>query len=149
MMRYFSRLAKGQEQRAREPERRNGGSPTATYDSVLDIGSKAMPGVTFAINRISFGRRMELARRVREISQRMGFLAAGSQLEEKIDANLLRHEIEGTYLRWGLIRIDGLTIDGEPATADRLLERGPEELTHEIVDAIKAQCGLSEDERKN
>jgi hypothetical protein len=40
-------------------------------------------------------------------------------------------------------------IDGEPATAARLLEKGPENLTREIVGAIKEQCGLSEPERKN
>jgi len=119
------------------------------YDSTLSIQSKAMPAVTFVINRISFGRRMELARRVREISQRAEYLTAGSQLQEKIEASLLRQEIEATYLRWALIRIDGLTIDGEPASTERLIEQGPEALTNEIVNAIKAQCGLSEDERKN
>ena len=145
-MRFLSRLAK----RLDGPEFSSAGNNSpATYDSVLIMQSKAMKGVAFAINRISFGRRMELARRVREIGQRVDFLEAGNQLQEKIEANLLRQEIEATYLRWGLIRIDGLIIDGEPATAERLLESGPEALTHEIVAAIKGQCGLSEDERKN
>ena len=31
------------------------------------------------------------------------------------------------YLAWGLVNIEGLTIDGEPATAERLIERGPDE----------------------
>jgi len=52
------------------------------------------------------------------------------------------------YLHWGLSSIDGLIIDGEPATAVGLLEKGPEELTREVVSAIKEQCGLSEPERK-
>jgi hypothetical protein len=120
-----------------------------SYDSVVRERSKTLPGVSFAINRISFGRRMELTRRVREISQKAEFLQAGTDLKDKIEANILAQEIEAMYLRWGLIGIDGLAIDGEPATLDKLLEKGPDELTREIVGAIKTQCGLSETERKN
>jgi hypothetical protein len=53
------------------------------------------------------------------------------------------------YLQWGLVRIEGLVIDGEAATAVQLLEKGPEDLASEVVGAIKEQCGLSETERKN
>jgi hypothetical protein len=42
-----------------------------------------------------------------------------------------------------------LMIDGEAATAAQLLEKGPEALAREVVNAIKEQCGLSEAERKN
>jgi hypothetical protein len=120
-----------------------------SYESVVMVRSKAMPAVTFVINRISFGRRMELSRRARELSRKAEFLEAGSKLEEKIEASILSQEIDAMYLAWGLVSIAGLTIDGEAATAERLLERGPDEVTREIVGAIKAQCGLSEAERKN
>ena len=119
------------------------------YESVISIESKAAPGVRFAIHRISFGRRMELSRRVREISRKAEFLEAGTELHEKIEASILAQEIDAMYLQWGLVSIEGLIIDGEPATAARLLEKGPEDLTREIVSAIKEQCGLSEPERKN
>ena len=148
-MKFLSRLAKGKRDEGRELRVQAFENGTATYDSILKIQSKTMPVVKFVINRVSFGRRMDLAKRVREISQRVEFLEAGNQLQEKIEANLLRQEIEVTYLRWALVRIDGLTIDGEPATAGVLIDRGPEDLTREIVTAIKAQCGLNEDERKN
>jgi hypothetical protein len=92
---------------------------------------------------------MELTRRIRELSRRAEFLGAGTELEEKIEASLLSQEIEATYLRWALVNIEGLAIDGEPATAEQLLEKGPEKLTQEIVSAIKGLCGLSEAERKN
>ena len=98
---------------------------------------------------MSFGRRMELSRQIREISGRAEFLAAGNQLQEKIEANILAQEIDAMYVNWGLVSIDGLTIDGEAATAAHLLEKGPEELMREIVNAIKEQCGLTEAERKN
>ncbi|ERR1017187_7263885 len=120
-----------------------------SYESVVMVRSKAMPAVTFVINRISFGRRMELSRRAREISRKAEFLEAGSQLQEKIEGSILAQEVDAMYLSWGLVSIAGLMIDGEAATAERLLERGPDELTKEIVGAIKEQCGLSEGERKN
>ena len=66
-----------------------------------------------------------------------------------IEASILAQEIDAMYLHWGLLSIEGLTIDGEPATAVGLLEKGPEELSREVVSAIKEQCGLSEPERKN
>jgi hypothetical protein len=119
------------------------------YESIISINSQATPGVRFAIHRISFGRRMELSRRVRELSRRAEFLEAGTETHEKIEANILAQEIDAMYLQWGLVRIERLVIDGEPATAERLLETGPEELVREVISAIKAQCGLSESERKN
>jgi hypothetical protein len=120
-----------------------------SYESALAIQSKVMPGVKFVINRISFGRRMELSRRVREITQKTEFLEAGSELGEKIEAGILAQEVDAMYLRWALVGVDGLEIDGEAATVEQLLDRGPEELAREIVIAIKEQCGLSEAERKN
>lgn len=122
---------------------------TLCYESVLSMNSKATPGVKFSIHRISFGRRMELSRRIREISQKAEFLQASTELHEKIEANILAQEIDAMYLEWGLVGIEGLIIDGEVATAEQLLEKGPEELTREVVTAIKSQCGLSEAERKN
>jgi hypothetical protein len=148
MMKFLSRLDSGDRVRADQQAKQNSRDGTA-YDSVVRLESKSMPGVMFEVNRISFGRRMELARRVREISQRVEFLEAGNEVREKIEANILNQEVETTYLRWGLVRIEGLTIDGEPATSDRLIEKGPEELAREIVKTIKDQCGLSEPERKN
>jgi len=124
-------------------------SGRVSYESALTVESKVMPGVNFVINRISFGRRMDLSRRVREITQRTEFLEAGSDLREKIEAGILAQEVDAMYLRWALVGVNGLEIDGQPATAEQLLDRGPEELTREIVVAIKEQCGLSEAERKN
>jgi hypothetical protein len=147
-MRFFSRLDRGKAVTANEAGTRDE-ERVATYQSVLSVPSKTFEGVTFAVKRISFGRRMELARRIRELSRRAEFLGAGTELEEKIEASLLSQEIEATYLRWALVNIEGLAIDGEPATAEQLLEKGPEELTQEIVSAIKGLCGLSEAERKN
>jgi hypothetical protein len=141
-MRFLSRLAN------RELNTLAAESPIA-YESVISTDSKTIPGVRFVIHRISFGRRMELSRRIREIGQKFEFLAAGNDVQEKFEAGILAQQIDAMYLHWGLAGVEGLTIDGEAATAAHLIEKGPEELAREIVSTIKAQCGLSESERKN
>jgi hypothetical protein len=138
MMKFLSRSVESCQTRA-----------PVSYESVITTQSAAMPGVAFVINRISFGRRMELSRLVREISKKAEFLEAGTDLQERIEAGVLAHEVDAMYLRWGLVSVEGLTIDGVPAASEHLIDKGPEELTQEIVAAIKAQCGLSENERKN
>jgi len=45
--------------------------------------------------------------------------------------------------------VDGLVIDGRKADPAALVERGPEELCREALAAIRAETGLSEEERKN
>jgi len=66
-----------------------------------------------------------------------------------VEAALLAGEIDRIYLRWGLRRVTGLEIDGEEVTAERLLEKGPEELVQEVLRAVRREAGLSEAERKN
>jgi len=48
-----------------------------------------------------------------------------------------------------LEEISGITIDGEPISLENLLDRGPDALAREIVEAIKGELFLDEDERKN
>jgi hypothetical protein len=66
-----------------------------------------------------------------------------------MEATLLKGEIERVYLEWGLDQIEGLEIDGEAATIESLVERGPLDLAEEILGRIKAECGLNQAERKN
>ncbi|MGA2598952.1 MAG: hypothetical protein ABSH09_18410 [Bryobacteraceae bacterium] len=124
-------------------------SRTVNYESTITITSCVLAGAAFTIQRISLGRRMQLARRVLELSRQMEFREAGAGVEDKIQANILSFEIDRLYLQWGLVTLGGLTIDGVDATAESLAEKGPEDLVREIVDAVKQQCGLSEGERKN
>jgi hypothetical protein len=98
---------------------------------------------------MSFGRRIELVKRVRDLVQRAEYFQAGSQPSEKLEGGLLAAEIDKVYLEWGLQSICGLEIDGSAATVDTLIAAGPELLCREIVSAIKAECGLTEEERKN
>ncbi|MBK9170641.1 MAG: hypothetical protein IPM24_24700 [Bryobacterales bacterium] len=119
-----------------------------TYESILQKASVVAPGVTLVIAKMSFARRLELATKIREIAARLEYLNAGDG-RERMEAAILTGEVERLYVQWGLKEIIGLLIDGEPATPDRLIDNGPEELFREALEAVKSECSLSEAERKN
>jgi hypothetical protein len=98
---------------------------------------------------MSFGRRVELMRRVRELARRTEFLAASEDSNDKMDASLLRVEIERVYVMWGVKAVSGLAVDGSVAGPELLAEAGPEGLFREALAAVRRETGLSEEERKN
>ena len=72
--------------------------------------------------RISVGRRIELARRIREIGRKVEFLEAGQDPREKLEAAVLAAEIDRVYLEWGLDgdrRADDRRGGGDAGGADR------------------------------
>ncbi len=77
MMRFMSRLGKERSDDGRSQGAAVSEMAPVHYDSVVSIDSKAAPGVRFAIHRISFGRRMELSRRVRETQPKGGVSGGG------------------------------------------------------------------------
>jgi hypothetical protein len=119
------------------------------YESYIRIDSKVIPGVAFVVGKMSLMRRMDLIRRIRKMSLKCEFLNAGESAEEKLQAALFSAEIDRLYVTWGLQEVIGLEVDGVAATPDLLVSRGPEDLFREVVAAVKAECGLSEPERKN
>lgn len=119
------------------------------HESSAWFDAEGGAGIRYRIVRISLGRRIELARRIREIGRKIEFLEAGGSAREKLEAAVLQGEIDRAYLEWGLEAIEGLEIDGEAATPETLIERGPLDLALEIVGKIRAECGLNEEERKN
>ena len=126
-----------------------GSPPVTACASQLRVESSAVRGVWFVVRRMSCARRMELTRRIRDLAARVEFLRAGQSPKEKLDAALLAAEIDRIYVLWGLSEVGGLVLDGVPATPESLVMRGPEELFREALAAVKAECGLSADERKN
>jgi len=120
-----------------------------TYESVVVVNSHSASGVTYTIAKVSFERRMELMRRIREMARRMEFLEAGQEPGDKMDAALLRAEIDRTYLLWGLRSVSGLELDGKQATPELLAEAGPEHMFREALAAVLAETGLTDAERKN
>jgi hypothetical protein len=119
------------------------------YETSTVVESQVARGVTFTIAKMSFGRRVELMRRVRELARRMEFLEAGQEPGDKMDAALLQAEIDRLYLTWGLRAVSGLALDGADATPEVLAEAGPEGLFREALAAVRAETGLTEAERKN
>lgn len=119
------------------------------HESFVWVDARTHAGVRYKIAKMSLGRRIELARGIREAGRRLGFLEAGNEAGEKLEAAVLKAEIDRAYLEWGLQEIEGLEIDGETATPPLLIEKGPAGLAAEILKQIRSECGLSEDERKN
>ncbi len=76
------------------------------------------------IVRVSVGRRIELARKIREIGRKLEFFEASGDAREKLEAMVLSQEIDRAYLEWGLEAIEGLSIDGEAATPLSSIETG-------------------------
>ena len=125
-------------------------SDSKQYDSVVEVASARLPGVKFRVERMSFGRRLELVRQLKGLLGKLEFVQAGPQgPEQQAEAALAAGEIDRIYLRWGLRGVEGLDIDGEPATPDSLADKGPESLVDEVLAAIRSEAGLSETERKN
>ncbi len=120
------------------------------HESVVGVDSETAPGVRFVVERMSFGRRLALIRELKQWLGKLEFVVAGpNNPEREAEAALLAGEIDRIYLRWGLRKIEGLAIDGEEATPEELIEKGPEGLVAEILRAIRREAGLSEEERKN
>jgi hypothetical protein len=120
-----------------------------SWNSRSVIASVSHPGVEFVIARMTFGRRMELMRRIRDLAARLEYFEAGHDAKNGMEASLLAAEIDRVYVVWGLDEIRGLQLDDAPATTQKLIDAGPEELFLEALAAVKAECGLSETETKN
>jgi hypothetical protein len=118
------------------------------HSSLTWHDSQTVPGVRFAIRRVSLAQRIELAKNVRELALNHEFLKAGDT-GEQLEASLADLLARKLYLEWGVGRLEGLRIDGHAATVGMLIDKGPEQLSDEMVDIIRAQLGLSEEERKN
>ena len=82
------------------------------YESVSVVESRLATGVSYTVSRMSFGRRTELMRRIRELAGRMEFLEAGQEPGDKMDAALLQSEVNRLYVAWGLRAVAGLQVDG-------------------------------------
>jgi hypothetical protein len=60
-----------------------------------------------------------------------------------------RDEIIPTFVRALLVSVDGLEIDGAPATVESMIESGPPDLYAEIAKAVKHEMGMDEQETGN
>jgi hypothetical protein len=121
---------------------------TVNYESTVRTESQKCPEVSYVVERMSFGRRLELMKSVRDAAAKLEFYEASLSDADKMNASILSAEVDKIYVRWGLREVDGLLIDGERATPETLSTSGPEDLFREALTAVKQQCGLSEAEKK-
>lgn len=129
----------------------NSSSPShniADYVSIAWRNSTTTPGVRFAIRRVSLASRIELTRRMRELTLRYEFLKGGDTADQ-LEASLSELLVQQLLIEWGLVEISGLLINSAPGTPANLLESGPEGLSEEIAVAVREELGLSDEERKN
>jgi hypothetical protein len=119
------------------------------YESLVHCESPGFAGVTYKVRRLSFARRLDLLSRLRALAPRLEFERAGKDAKGRVEAALIEGEINRAYIDWGLEGLDGLLLDGVPATPAALFERGPEGLCREIAERIRAECFLTAGQRKN
>lgn len=143
------------------------------FKSTETIESAVIPGVRFNIRKPTQGRRIELHLSIAEAASKyaakigeLGKLRIDKKQDDgtvkvewsnQDEANRIAAaadiiditELTPRYIRWGLLSIEGLTIDGEPATVETLISDGPEEIIPEIRDAIKSRLGLTVVQQKN
>ncbi len=121
---------------------------SAAYESARWHNSKHMPLVSFGVRKVSLANRLDLVSQVRESCHKYEFLRAGDNGEQS-EAAMGDLIVKKLYLDWGLGAVKGLTIDGRPATTESLIASGPEQLADEIIEQIRCELGLNEQERKN
>lgn len=119
-----------------------------SHSSVEWRSSRTVPGVRFAIRRASLGQRIALTKKVRELALQYEFLKAGEPADQ-LEAALADLLVRKLYIEWGVAGLDGLRIDGKIATPRMLVESGPENLSDEVMEAIRGELELSDQERKN
>jgi hypothetical protein len=119
------------------------------HESTVRYASTTLPGVDFSVRRMSFARRLELLRPLRDIANRLEYCRAGQTEGDRLEASMLEAEIQRVLLEWGVAGIEGLTIDGQPADVAALIAAGPEHLAREIAGRVREQTFLAESERKN
>ncbi|MGQ9917996.1 MAG: hypothetical protein ACUVS7_11310 [Bryobacteraceae bacterium] len=119
------------------------------YESTITRESEVCPGVRYVIRRPSLRRRAEITRRVRQLLAELEYRESGERMEDRLAAAELESRIDSVFVEWGLERVEGLRIDGAECKVRALIESGPEELCREIAAAIRRECRLSEEERKN
>ena len=81
---------------------------TVSWDSSRLVRSVVQPGVEFVIARMTFGRRIELMKLVRDLAVRIEYFEAGQNARNGMEASLLGAEIDRLYMLWGLEAVRGL-----------------------------------------
>ncbi|MBV9269069.1 MAG: hypothetical protein JO061_23060 [Acidobacteriaceae bacterium] len=118
------------------------------HETAIWLQSTALPAVEYAIRRVSLAGRIELTEKVRDLVLRREFLQAGGA-GDQLEANIADLLVRQLYVQWGLVAIKGLRVNGRRAEIEDVINHAPEKLANEIVEAVKSELGLTDEERKN
>lgn len=117
--------------------------------SIVTVESTQYPGVTFTIRRMTLRQRITLLRDLHALYREQEFSTSGSSHADKINAQISSLRIEEVFLRWGVVDLQGLVVDGKAVEIDEVSERAPEGLVSEILAQIRECVNLTVDEVKN
>jgi len=123
-----------------------------THATRKTIASRACPGVSFTVRRVSYGRRQAIAEQLKSVS-------AGeepNELRPAPQAVGVMRALMGAML----VDVGGLELDGQPymgrlhgddrgAVIEELIDAAPEPLIEEIAAALLDELRLSGDAEKN
>lgn len=123
--------------------------PSGELESCSRFESVQVPGVSFAIRRMTLRQRINLLQELHSLYREHEFSSAGTSKADRLHSQLSSLRIDEVFLRWGVTAVDGLEVDGKIISASDLIDHAPESLVHEILCCIREAVALSQDEEKN
>lgn len=129
----------------------NSASPSANIElaSSCQYQSVTYPGVTFTIRQMTLGHRIKLLRDLHGLYREVEFSNAGDSKSERLHAQLSSLRVDEVFLRWGVLAVEGMIVDGRPIAVEGLSEFAPLRLVTEILSRIRECIALNLDEEKN
>lgn len=124
-------------------------SRNAEVASSCHYESITYPGVSFTIRQMTLRHRIKLLKEVHDLYREAEFSTAGSSKADRLNAQLSSLRVDEVFLRWGVIAVEGLVVDGRPIAADEVGELAPECLASEMLSRVRECMSLSSDEEKN
>src|SRR2546425_2110033 len=119
------------------------------HESTFIYESGWAAGVHVRLRKTTFGRRLELLRKVGDLYKRAAAQQAGTSEAEQLSAEYDKFSADRILLEWAIQSVSGLRIDGQTATPELLIDSGPEELVEELLGIVQKQLGLTDAEIKN
>jgi hypothetical protein len=138
-------------------------------NTTITLQSKLYPEVSYTVRTLSEGRRQQLTASIADATYEMYDLVGKANamlpteegvvmsqedqwkrkaLVDQID-DLTNRTIAPAWIKTYVKTINGLEIDGEPATIETFLSDAPSDMFAELVNLIKGQAELSPEETKN
>lgn len=119
------------------------------FQSSKSFESLVCDGVKFTVRRMTLRQRISLLNELHTLYREREFNSAGGSKADEIKAQISNLLIDEVFLRWGVVAIDGLYVDGKPLCVDELAEKAPERLVSEILGRLRECITLTPDEEKN